>query len=434
MQDTDATTTTSRRDSRIMRGRVPQPLDVVVDRGVLLDVGVGLRDVRLGLVVVVVGDEVLDRVVRQHLPQLVGQLRGQRLVRRHHQRGPLHPLDQPGRGGRLAGAGGAEQHDVLLARREAPLQLVDRRRLVAGRLVVADHLEPPAGARDVAHRAVLGVGERASRRVRVVVHVGCAARDLGRECHGSRVRAPTDSFASAARCHGPSARSADAPAEDRDLRRPRPRERRQQGLRPGGDEYRDDAVRALHEPRDGRPRRAPTGCGRGCCPRWAWPSPTSRGTRGTSATRTSTSTSARSSGDGGPVAAHRPLPRHRRAHRARRRGARRRRVRGGGGRRAAGHARRPSTRCTRSHAAVDGLAAHGHDLDAWLAGFGITPRLASPALMTGPARSGPAALFPALVRGLGWRPSSSTTSRSSSSSASWWGPGRLPSSDASWSR
>ena len=32
----------------------------------------------------------------------------------------------------------------------------------------------------------------------------------------------------------------------------------------------------------------------------------------------------------------------------------------------------PSTRCTAAHAAVDGLAAHGHDLDAWLAGHGIT--------------------------------------------------------------
>ncbi len=61
--------------------RVPQPLDLVVDRGVLLDVGVRLRDVRLGLVVVVVGDEVLDRVVGQQLAELVGQLRGQRLVR-----------------------------------------------------------------------------------------------------------------------------------------------------------------------------------------------------------------------------------------------------------------------------------------------------------------------------------------------------------------
>ncbi len=121
--------------------RVPQPLDLVVDRGVLLDVGVGLRDVRLGLVVVVVGDEVLDRVVRQQLAELVGQLRGQRLVRGHHQRRALQPLDQPGRGRRLAGAGGAEQHRVGLARSDPALQVVDRRRLVAGGLEVRDHPE-----------------------------------------------------------------------------------------------------------------------------------------------------------------------------------------------------------------------------------------------------------------------------------------------------
>jgi len=42
---------------------VSEPLDLLVDRRVLLDVGVGLRDVGLGLVVVVVGDEVLDRVL-----------------------------------------------------------------------------------------------------------------------------------------------------------------------------------------------------------------------------------------------------------------------------------------------------------------------------------------------------------------------------------
>ena len=98
------------------RRRVPQPLDVVVDRAVLLDVGVGLRDVRLGLVIVVVRDEIFNRVVRQHLPQLVGELRGQRLVRRHHQGGPLQPLDQPGRRRRLAGTRGAQQHHVVLPR------------------------------------------------------------------------------------------------------------------------------------------------------------------------------------------------------------------------------------------------------------------------------------------------------------------------------
>jgi hypothetical protein len=66
---------------------VAHPVDLLVDRGVLLDVGVGARDVGLGLVVVVVGDEVLDRVVGEELAQLAVELRGQRLVRRQDQRG-----------------------------------------------------------------------------------------------------------------------------------------------------------------------------------------------------------------------------------------------------------------------------------------------------------------------------------------------------------
>ena len=57
-------------------GGVAQPVDLVVHRRVLLDVGVARGDVRLGLVVVVVGDEVLDPVVGEELPELVGELGG----------------------------------------------------------------------------------------------------------------------------------------------------------------------------------------------------------------------------------------------------------------------------------------------------------------------------------------------------------------------
>ena len=119
-------------EQRVGRG-VPQPLDLLVDRGVLLDVGVGLRDVRLGLVVVVVGDEVLDRVVREELAQLVGELGGQGLVGLEHQHRPLDLLGHPGDGRGLAGAGGAEQHDVLDAAVDPLGDLRDRGRLVAGR-------------------------------------------------------------------------------------------------------------------------------------------------------------------------------------------------------------------------------------------------------------------------------------------------------------
>jgi len=57
------------------------PVDLVVDERVLLDVGVRLRDVRLRLVVVVVRDEVLDRVLREEGAELAEELRGECLVR-----------------------------------------------------------------------------------------------------------------------------------------------------------------------------------------------------------------------------------------------------------------------------------------------------------------------------------------------------------------
>ena len=117
------------------RGREPEPGDVVVLGRVLLDVEIGLRDVRLGLVVVVVGDEVLDRVRREELAELVAELRGERLVVGDHERGALDLLDDPGHRRGLARAGRAEHRLEPLARVEALGQLRDRLRLVAGRAI-----------------------------------------------------------------------------------------------------------------------------------------------------------------------------------------------------------------------------------------------------------------------------------------------------------
>ena len=127
-------------EQRARRGE-PQLVQLFVDGRFLLDVEVAGRNVGLGLVVVVVGDEVLDRVRGEELLELVIELRGQRLVVRQDERRPVHLLDDLGHGEGLAGAGDAEQHLVLFAGGEAGEELLDGAALVAARLVVADELK-----------------------------------------------------------------------------------------------------------------------------------------------------------------------------------------------------------------------------------------------------------------------------------------------------
>ena len=63
MQLTLATMTQSRRSNRRLGGGEAQLVELVVDGGFLFDVDVARRDVGFGLVVIVIADEVLDRVV-----------------------------------------------------------------------------------------------------------------------------------------------------------------------------------------------------------------------------------------------------------------------------------------------------------------------------------------------------------------------------------
>ncbi len=128
-------------------GGVAQAVDLLVDRRVLLDVEVLARDVGLWLVVVVVGDEVLDGVGREVRPELVAELRRQRLVVGEDQRGPLQPLDRRRHRHRLAGAGGPQQGHPAVAPRDRLGDAVDRLRLISGRRVDGVELERRHGRR-----------------------------------------------------------------------------------------------------------------------------------------------------------------------------------------------------------------------------------------------------------------------------------------------
>ena len=123
------------------RRRQPHAIDLVVDRRFLLDVGVAGRHVGFGLVVVVVADEVLDGVVGKEAPELLEQLRGERLVVRHHQRRPVHARDDLRHGVGLARAGDAEQHLMLVAAVQPVDQLGHGMDLIAAKLEVGCEVE-----------------------------------------------------------------------------------------------------------------------------------------------------------------------------------------------------------------------------------------------------------------------------------------------------
>ena len=74
-----------------------QALHIFVDRGVLLDEGIGLSNIGFRLVVVVIADKVFNGIIGQQLSQLISQLSSKGLIMRHHQGGALLLLNQPGR-------------------------------------------------------------------------------------------------------------------------------------------------------------------------------------------------------------------------------------------------------------------------------------------------------------------------------------------------
>jgi hypothetical protein len=128
-------------------GRVAHAVDLLVDRGFLLDERIGARHISFRLVIIVVGDEIFDRVFREEVLELGIELGGQRLVRREDDRGALRRLDHLGHGEGFARAGDAEQHLAALARRQALDEVLDGGRLVAGGLVFADHADRDAALR-----------------------------------------------------------------------------------------------------------------------------------------------------------------------------------------------------------------------------------------------------------------------------------------------
>ena len=124
-----------------MRRRVAKPLDLLVRARVLLDVHVRLGHVSLRLVVVVVADEVLNRVLGEESPELLAKLGGQGLVVGKNQGRPLGFGDNARHRVGLSRAGRAQKRLKSVSVTEALNQPGDRSRLVALRLEILRKLQ-----------------------------------------------------------------------------------------------------------------------------------------------------------------------------------------------------------------------------------------------------------------------------------------------------
>jgi hypothetical protein len=116
-------------------------LDVLVSRSILLDVGVGGRHIRFGLVIVVVGNEILDRVAREERTKLTVQLCGKGLVVREDHGGTLHPLDDLGGCHGLPASRHPEERLVRKALIYSLDEPLDRLGLIPGRCIIGFELE-----------------------------------------------------------------------------------------------------------------------------------------------------------------------------------------------------------------------------------------------------------------------------------------------------
>ena len=89
---------------------MPQLVYFIVDGRVFFNVGIGLGNIRFRLIVIIIGNKIFHRVIREEGFQFAGQLGRQRFVVSQHQRGPLHFVDDLGDGIGLACTCRTQQH------------------------------------------------------------------------------------------------------------------------------------------------------------------------------------------------------------------------------------------------------------------------------------------------------------------------------------
>ena len=92
-----------------------QHLDLFVNRGILLDIRIALRHIRLGLIVIVVRHKIDHGVVREEFLELARELSGKRFIGSHDQRRLPQGLNGLGHREGLARTSHAQQNLIAIS-------------------------------------------------------------------------------------------------------------------------------------------------------------------------------------------------------------------------------------------------------------------------------------------------------------------------------
>lgn len=119
-------------------GGVAEAVDFVIDGGIFFDVGVGRGDVGFRLIIVEVGDEIMDFVFWEKFAKFGIELGGEGFIMGEDEGRALVILNQVRHGKSFSGTSHAEEGLFLDAGVEASGELLDGSGLVAGGLIFGD--------------------------------------------------------------------------------------------------------------------------------------------------------------------------------------------------------------------------------------------------------------------------------------------------------
>ena len=113
------------------RRGVAHPVDLLIHRTVFFNECVGARNIGFGLVIVVIGYEIFNRIVREKALKFGIKLRRERFIWRHNQGRALGRLNNLGHGESFTGPRDAEQYLIPFYRVQPIAELFNRFGLIA---------------------------------------------------------------------------------------------------------------------------------------------------------------------------------------------------------------------------------------------------------------------------------------------------------------